>query len=261
MAKLFLLILALTLSIYPGVSWPMDDFTRAMNYYEHGDFEKAAGILEGLLHPLRLSDEEEIVKAYKLSGVCRFILKQEDEAGRDFRELLKIRPEASLDPLFFPPEIIEFFERVKQQYTKEITPEAPKKEEIVILPETDIDIRSTPHPLLHTLPFGGGQFMNNRNKKGYLLLVGEALLLSTNISAYYYRKSLENSGTYDNPSRANHIQNIQLTSGYLCIGLMIYGIIDGIWYYYKDIGKQKEKDSRNFTLIFNDKGVGVLVKY
>lgn len=207
MEKLIVLTFFLFVLIFPVFG---DDYLSGVEAYSRGDYISAVDNFKKYLSTDKKIFEKELMsRAY--IGASLFILKEESISTGWFLSLLKLEPEYELNPVYFPPEIIIFFEKIK----KEVLPLVFKKEQ--------------KHFYLNFLPFGAGQFQNCEYIKGAILAGAEVIALSINLDSYFRRKSMEKGGKYpeDRLSEAKKLQNIQLISGGIFIAGYIYGFIDG----------------------------------
>jgi len=204
-----------------------EGFQKAYSMYAYGDFKEAAKQFHSLLYPLVLKDKDEILKAYQYLGICYYILDQKLAAENEFRAILRTDPHYSLDPLFTPPQIVEFFDELKRA----IGMEAQRKRALFFL---------------NFVPFGVGQFQNGQKTKGYLLLGVEGTALLTNLVTYYTRKTMETSpDTYskDDVKTANRLQDAQLIAFWVFVGTGVYGIVDAVW----NFPAEAERDGISIT--------------
>lgn len=201
-----------------------NDYTTAIEKF--GEYLKIEeGNLEGKL----------LAKSY--IGSSYFIMKKEPEATGWFLSLLNEEYEYELNPVYFPPEIIAFYHRVREN----VYPLLARKEQVRFW--------------VNLLPFGAGQFQNREYIKGATVASLEVLSLSVNIWSYLLRKSLEENGKYpeEKSAYARKLQNIQLISGGIFIAGYIFGVVDGGI----NFGKRKEirlsilQDSDFLSLTYN----------
>ena len=87
-----------------------------INFYEHGDYKKATKTLLKITYPMKLKKKEDRIKAFKYLGLSYFAQNKEDEAKKEFINLLKLDENFKFDPLFVNPETISFFKNLKQEF-------------------------------------------------------------------------------------------------------------------------------------------------
>ncbi len=218
MGKLiFLVFLFISLNLSLGA----DDFLEGIDAYNRGEYLRAIQHFEEYLIESsdEPSDRQLLAKAYL--GASQFILGRHSVATGWFLSILRDNYEYEVNPVYFPPEIVAFFNEVKLT----VSPVVFKKEQ--------------KHFYLNFLPFGAGQFQNKEYIKGVLIAGLEVIALSVNLDTYFRRKALEEGGMYpeDRLSEAKRLQNIQIISGGIFIAGYIYGVIDSYLDYRK---KDKE---------------------
>jgi len=211
--RVFILVCALCVCTWKVALAESEGFQKAYAMYAYGDFKEAAKQFHSLLYPLVLKDKDEILKAYQYLGICYYILDQKLAAENEFRAILRTEPHYSLDPLFTPPQIVDFFNGLK----REIGMEVQRRRALFYL---------------NFVPFGVGQFQNGQKAKGYVLLGVEGTALLTNLVTYYARKTMETSPdvySKEDIKSANRLQDAQLIAFWVFVGTGVYGIVDAVW--------------------------------
>ncbi|MBI5509238.1 MAG: hypothetical protein HY903_10845 [Deltaproteobacteria bacterium] len=192
-----------------------DDLRRAKNEYAYGNYEKSADILRGLLYPMRLVTDEQVIEARKYLALSYYLLDRLDEVGEEFAKLLHIDPDYQLDPFTIAPPVIEMFEAIRRRLESELNVirqlrsdslrQAPVKPGL----QREIERRITERSELATfLPFGVGQFQNGQVKWGVAFAVSELLLLAVNVAAYTYTVRVV--GDYE-PEDRKLVQSLAVT--------------------------------------------------
>ena len=148
-------------------------------------------MLHPLLYPEVLLDSEgEVVQARRMLGVAYLFENKPDEARREFRKLLELRPDYRFDPLLDPQRVVDFFngvlkeeeatiaemeERRRQRDKKRADEDASATPRGCRLPPTVV--RYERHSFaVNFVPFGAGQFQNGQRRKGWLFFGAEAVL-------------------------------------------------------------------------------------
>jgi hypothetical protein len=179
------------------------DLKRARDRYEFGAYADAAGAVRELMARHPSLTEAESIEAYRLLGLSEYQLGDKAAARAAFVTLLSIQPDYSLDAFLVPPQIVEFFDRVKRDAEPELAPlreqrrqlreqqrladEARRKllaeEQLRTGPPTKI-LRVEEHVyILNWIPFGAGQFQNGQPSKGTAIAAAELILGAVNIGA------------------------------------------------------------------------------
>jgi tetratricopeptide (TPR) repeat protein len=88
--------------------------------YERADFEPAAEVLAQAIPALEdgslgTSDIKDLLDALLLLGLARFGLGEPDAAAEPWSRLVELDPNRQLDPVNFPPKVVQGFETVRQQ--------------------------------------------------------------------------------------------------------------------------------------------------
>ncbi len=194
--------------------------------YEHGDYDKALLFLNKAVNCEKSLNVNYRKKLYVTLGVIWYIKKKMKKSKKFFLKVLELDPEYSIDPLFYPPEIVLFFNEIKNQRSK-------------LLSSVGVTFTTKKNPAFLNfvkratvvLPFGLNYSFTGKKKKAWIFGTIQAFLLAVNVSFYYYRVcNLKSCGDkyypLENVSEAKALQVIQLTAGYGWLGLWIYNIVD-----------------------------------
>lgn len=123
---------------YGSAALSTDETRSLVSYYKEGVLREGQEISSELLEEgkkayfqLQLLEAEENlsklvkkeseitqVEGYVVMGLTHFAQKRHKVAEDDFSEALRLDPERSLDPRFFPPKVVKFFNRVQEQQEK-----------------------------------------------------------------------------------------------------------------------------------------------
>jgi tetratricopeptide (TPR) repeat protein len=248
---------------------PREAFDRGRTAFGRAEYKRAIEILHPLLYPEVLLDSEgEVVQAHRILGVSYLFSGQSEEAKREFHKLLELRPDYRFDPLLDPQQVVDAFNAVVKEEESEIVAiEARRKRrdqeiaarlqrEARLHPPTTTIVRYERHSyLLNFVPFGAGQFQNGQRRKGWLFLGVETALaaisvgaLTANFALYGanpYRKCLQLVGPAGScpPDQIDHSQEetsrtllrVQVISGGLFFAAAIWGVIDAVRHYQRDV--------------------------
>lgn len=202
-ARLGALAAALALLPVAGLGAPPPDLKRAKDRYEFGAYADAAGAVRDLLARHKDLPEAEAVEAYRILGLAEYQLGDRGAARAAFVGLLSLDPEYRLDPFLVPPQIVEFFDRVKKEAEPELAPLRERrrqlKEQERLAEEArrkllaEEAVRSGPPSkvvlvqeriyLFNWLPFGAGQFQNGDTGKGTAIAISQVLFGAVNLTA------------------------------------------------------------------------------
>jgi hypothetical protein len=244
---------------------PAEELQRGKNAYDRGEFRRAVEIVRPLLYPdLRLQSENQIVQAHRILGVSYLFEKQQVAATGEFRQLLQIRPDYHFDPLLDPPEVVDFFNSIRQDYGAELAQLEAKHKQAERARQRDKEecekARAGPAFIekrvgrnsftVSFLPFGAGQFQNGQRAKGWGFLTAETVLgavsvgaFATNLAVYGLRPQRTcrydvgdsvcppNAIDHTDENRSRWLTRVQVASGAMFFGAVAWGIIDAIYYY------------------------------
>lgn len=206
--------------------------------YEHGDYAEAITSLTGVLNPLRLAAEEDIVQARRYLGASLFFSGKKDEAAEEFTRLLLLNPDLRLDAFVFPPQLVLFFDEVKASIKEQLEKARAQRllKETIRIADRRVELRSL---YVNLIPFGAPQFQNGDRVKGWVLLGTGSALLALNVASYWAARSYAGADGYyaTEAARADASswRTVQFTSLGLLGGAWAYGIADGFIYYSPEV--------------------------
>jgi tetratricopeptide (TPR) repeat protein len=182
---------------------PSADLKRAKDRYEFGAWADAAGAVRELLAKHPGLPEAQALEAWRILGLSEYQLGDRAAARSAFVSLLSIDPDYALDPFLVPPQIVEFFDRLKAEAEPQLQPLRERKRQLKeqerlaeearrkLLAEEQA--RSGPPAkvvivqehvyMLNFLPFGVGQFQNGHATKGTIIAVSQVVLGVVNLGA------------------------------------------------------------------------------
>jgi hypothetical protein len=244
-----------------------DELDRGKTAFGRAEYTRAIRILRPLLYPdVHLDSYDDIVQAHRMLGVAHLFENQPDEAKREFRKLLELRPDYHFDPLLDPPRVVEFFNGVRREEETEIAAlEVARKKrdaDLAARRQQEADARCAAQARLviqqnnsyavNFVPFGAGQFQNGHRRKGWAFLGAEAALSAVSLGAFvtnfalfgasHQRRCLDQVTTGDPTGMARNCTNIdhseedlsrnllrlQLISGGLFFATAAWGIVDAL---------------------------------
>jgi hypothetical protein len=174
-----------------------EEFDRGKTAFGRAEYARAIDILRPLLYPdIRLDSEGDVVQAHRMLGVAHLFENRPDEAKREFRKLLELRPDYRFDPLLDPPRVVEFFNSVRKEEENEIAAlEVARKKrdaDLAARQKQEADARCAAQARIVTknsyavnfVPFGAGQFQNGQRGKAWAFLGIEAALGAVSLGAF-----------------------------------------------------------------------------
>lgn len=199
---------------------PRELLREAIDLYVVGKYKEAADHLRPLVESRVLQDVADQKEALRTFGISLYLSGAKPAAERTFRALLLLDPSERLDPSFVRPEVVSFFESIRERYRWEIK-EVVRK-------------RTKRYTLANMLP-PWGQFQNGHRKKGYWILGGELGLgvgsIVTASLLYTWRNKHNEFG--DREGEAEVLQPMNWALFAATAAVIVYGIVDGLYYYYQ----------------------------
>lgn len=258
-------LLLVTLLFQAATPVPTEELQRGKNAYDRGEFARAVEIVRPLLYPeIRLQSDHQMVQAHRILGVAYLFENQQDEAAEEFRRLLQIAPDYHFDPLLDPPEVVDFFNKIRKDYETELGQLEAKRREAERARQRDQEqcekVRAGPKFIerrvgrnsfvVNFFPFGAGQFQNGQRKKAWAFLSAESLLaavsvgaLATNLAVYGFRPQrscrvdVGDTGCppeyidHTGEDRSRWLTRVQVASGAMFFGAVAWGIVDAMYFY------------------------------
>ena len=242
-----------------ALAGPKEDLRDADNSYLYADYPRVLKKLVPLIEPdLKLSLPADIARAYELSGLSAFYLKDEDSAARYFEKLIRLRPDFRLDPVKVPPPAVAFFDGLRDKLADEIkriqvalaklAAEEKERERLKnqVRIQRDLKINSR---LTAMLPFGVGQFQNGNRTMGQVFLSGQVLSATSSVVLFFAVESMRTeSGRFrtSDLQRSRQFRDAQLATGVTAVALALIGIIEAQINFVP-------KENLGETIISNDK--------
>ncbi|MBW2733075.1 MAG: hypothetical protein JRH20_11845 [Deltaproteobacteria bacterium] len=193
-----------------------------MDLYIRGQYGAAVRELRPLVEWRTLADRADHLEALKTYGIALCLHGAHSAADRAFRALLRFDPAVGLDPRFVRPEAVAFFEGVRGRYRREMD---------------NLVATSAPQgsALVNLLP-PWGQFRNGQNTKAKMLLGVEVVsaLVSTATAVMLYSWRDEQGTFGEHAGSADTLQRVNVISFALLAGALVYGVVDGLYYYYRE---------------------------
>jgi hypothetical protein len=238
-----------------------DAFARGRTAFDRAEYQRAIEILNPLLYPdVLLDSESEVVQAHRMLGVAYLFENRPDEAHREFKKLLELRPDYRFDPLLDPQRVVDFFNGVLKDEQETIAAILAKRRLVVkkpppvTLPPTIV--RYERHSFaINFVPFGAGQFQNGERRKGWLFAGTEAGLAAISLGAFVTNLALygtaphrgckvatppgvqcpNGSIDYSDETTSRRLLDVQLVSGGMFWAVAIWGVIDAIQHHQPEV--------------------------
>lgn len=226
-ARLFL-VGALLLAPLQVAAQPVGETIAAIRAeFEYGRFEESLAHAQVRIDQGELSVDQ-LIELHKLAGLSAFNLGKQADAERHLIALIRLNPDYVLDPFAVPPPAVKFFDKMKLDNAQELElirqarraeqiqreaaarEEARRKEEEQRRRLEELSRRVTLRTverksyLVNFLPFGLGQFQQERAGTGILIAALQGGLLTTTLVSYFAYNSFAQRTTlrlteYDDP--------------------------------------------------------------
>ena len=188
---------------------------------------------------------DELAELYRYLGFTCVILRRECEAKNHFLKWLELEPEADLDPVMVPPNIIRVFYLAKGA-SSEVQPDINP----VLSGSSDRWTRMKPVLWRSLLVPGWGHYHAGERNKGIILMMADAGLIGGCVFShlnyldarddYYAETDIEDMNrVYDNYNNAN-----RLRMGFAAAYLIYYTVTQ------IDVFRLPDKDNNTFSLNF-----------
>jgi len=194
---------------------------QAIDLYMVGRYRDAADRLRPLVETRVLRDRADQGEALRAYGVSLFLIGARAGAERTFRDLLRLESGAHLDPSFVRPEVVGFFEEVRRRHQAEA--------------DELLRRRGPRGPASVNLLPPWGQFRNGHRTKGYFLLGTELSLAATSVvtAALLYSWQGDTKEFSGHEDAYPALSKVNAISFGVLVGVLIYGVVDGLYYYYR----------------------------
>ncbi|MEC9073394.1 MAG: hypothetical protein VX938_13470 [Myxococcota bacterium] len=175
---------------------PMEEADKAFRFQ---DYDRAILLLKELQETSRGTSLE--VEVLERLGASYWFIDALDAARRTFTALLKLQSDHRLDTLFYPPELVEYFENQKAFLAEHgfiRDRQNPDPERETKGPQWTV-VRTVTHrtapTLAYAMPFGVGQFLNEEASSGTLHAALQGVGLVANAVAWLRIENLKQDGT------------------------------------------------------------------
>jgi hypothetical protein len=186
-----------------------------------GKYRDAVELLRPLVDARVLKDRIDQQESLRIYGTALFLSGARAGGERAFRDLLRIEGKTELDPAFVRPEVVRFFDEVKQRYQQELIAEAKRR-------------GPRGSAVANLLP-PWGQFQNGQRVKGWLLGGAELVLSTTSVVTaallWTWRDDKGQFGSRE--GLAGRLQIVNYVSFFSLVAVLAYGVLDGLYHYYR----------------------------
>lgn len=247
-AALILALLVLATSVAPAA--PHDDLDVARAAYRKSDYAHALPLFNALIYPPppKLASQDDQVDVYVALGVCRYETGDTAGAKREFEQALTLDPNSRIDPLIVTdPGVIQVFNETKGEIKKRQDEEADRKRKADLAKLRASLIGFEQHNFaLNFVPFGIGQFQNGDKAKGFFFATTEGLALGSSLAIWGYlvnKYGIRSTHVpLDDGPNVRFMQQIEIGSGLLFLGLWAYGAIDAYRHFKPQVRREIDED-------------------
>jgi len=261
-ATIFCVLVVLAVCAGTAQADDLEDFDRARQAYEQGDYRGAVAQLERMVggEVPRVRSPALLLESRKYLAASYLFLDRRADAEAQFVRLLRAEPNYVLDPAAFPAAVLSLFREVKERLVAEREAEARRvaeaaeaereaeiarliaeRERLAQLEElARIEtVERVNSRWVAVVPFGAGQFQNGDRRLGFFFLASEALTAGFSIGSFYAHQRLEGKDVTvtlgEDPSTENAVVQrakawrlVNWVSTSVFGALVVVGITDGL---------------------------------
>ncbi|HEY4187179.1 MAG TPA: hypothetical protein VGP07_19035 [Polyangia bacterium] len=204
----------------PAAPAPVDaagSLERVRASYEYGDIDDVVEWSRAVTEGRLAATPAQRVVALRYLGIGLYLTGRTPGAEAAFFEMLRMRPDSTLDPRTTRPDIVAFFERVRAGHAQEIT---------------DTSRANNHKAFIWNFVPPVGQFQNGHLARGLLIGGLEVATLATAITSYALLSRWEQPHhVFPNYSEARTMQIVNIASVALFGAVYFFGVLDGIGHY------------------------------
>lgn len=184
---------------------PERELELAKAMFDAGKYAETVSLVRKALSITNFTDPQR-VELHRMAGLASFNLGDTNAAKESFVSLLRLNPDYVLDPFVAPPPAIRLFEQVRKDNADELAlvrqllqvraeqqrraAEEKKKQDEERATRRIVTIERRPM-WMNFLPFGAGQFRQDRTEWGIVFAISQGLTAITSIVAYWAIEGLK----------------------------------------------------------------------
>lgn len=205
----------------------------AEDAFSFGDFDAVIRTLEPWLYPSPVLDSAAQLSTdgYAWLGASAWLNDNPESADRYFRAGLRAHRQLTLDPLIFPPDLIQFFREIRDSMHFSSDQESASSEESTVY----IESRISDHPRwVSMIPFGYGMFVNGESEWGIVYAFTQVSLLTVSGALFWTNYAQRTPSDdpnhlfgYPDPKRAEMRRRVHMGTGIAFIGVLVINMIHG----------------------------------
>lgn len=199
------------------------------------DYTKTIELLTPLIDGEQIKDTQARQEALERLAASYWFTDEHDAARTRFAALLKEIPTHRLDPLFYPQELVSFFQNEQQRlaglgFIGRADDNSMSNGPRFALVEREIR-RSYP-TAAYFMPFGIPQLLSERGSSGTLHAALQGLGLAANVAAWLRVETLKNNGSgviaKSDGSEAELLESVWWVGTGVLTASYLYSVVDGL---------------------------------
>lgn len=172
-------------------------------------------------------------------GACYFELGRREDAREEFERVLQLQPDKTLSELSYSAGAIRLFDDTKAEIEArakrdaELKRIAEAREKLEAYRKSLVVYENRPY-WVNFVPFGAGQFQEQRRGRGVLFAVGEGLTGGVSAGIFLYLATnygLVAKVPLAEAPRVRRLQQVEIVSGGAFLGLYLVGVVEAIWHH------------------------------
>lgn len=205
----------------------------AENAFSFGDFAQVIRVLSPWLmpSPVDSATTRNAGDGYAWLAASAWFEGRPLESREILRAGLRVDSSMTLDPLIFPPEMVQFFRDIREEMSPELSSQRAAESDNVVY----IESRVVEHSIwVSMLPFGYGMFANGRSDWGIAYAFTEVSLLAVTTGLFWANYADRTASDdparpigYRDPERAELRRRFHVGTGWALIGVIAANIIHG----------------------------------
>lgn len=205
----------------------------AENAFAFGDYRQVIRVLTPWLmpSPVDATTARNRADGYGWLAAAAWFENRPMEAREVLRTGLRVDPSMALDPLIFPPELVQFYREVREEMQPELTEISDNSGDNVVY----IESRVVEHSIwVSMIPFGYGMFANGRSDWGIAYAFTEVSLLAVTTGLFWANYAERRASDdprnplgYPDPNRAALRRRIHVATGWALLGVITANVLHG----------------------------------
>jgi tetratricopeptide (TPR) repeat protein len=230
---------------------PRETLALARDLFRAKNFRDAAEKLGAILFPTeQLALPSDLAEARLLLGVCFVETGRPGEAKDEFRKLLLLEPDKTLDQQSFSKNAIRVFDETKSEVEDEKRKIADRQRIDAIRKAQEDYIKSLRPIEIHSLvenfaPFGGAQFLEHRTGWGVAFFTSQTLTMGVSLGTWLFlvgKYGLQaNNVPAQDVTSVRSLQTLEIASGVAFFALYGLGVADSFSHYHARVQLQGDE--------------------